>query len=64
MITLLPPLTLYKEFINLIAKNGDEILMSDNFIKNHQIVFWNIILYLKIVKLPNFMLDLDYTPYH
>lgn len=38
--------------------------MSDTFIENHKIVFWNIILYFKILNLPIFMLDLDYSPYH
>ena len=61
---MLPPVTLYKEFYNILQKNGDEILMSDEFINNHKIIFWNIILYFKILKLPIFMLDLDYTPYH
>jgi len=63
-ITLLPPVTLYKEFINIISENGDHILMQDTFIKNHKIVFWNIVLYLKILKLPYFMLDLDYSSNH
>lgn len=38
--------------------------MSESFISDHQLVFWNIILYSKVLKLPVFMLDLDYTPYH
>ena len=29
--------------------------------KEHKFVFWNIILYFKIMKLPIFMLDLDYS---
>ena len=38
--------------------------MSETFIQNHKIVFWNIILYFKILNLPIFMLDLDYSPFH
>ena len=38
--------------------------MNEAFISEHKIVFWNIILYFKILKLPIFMLDLDYTPLH
>ena len=38
--------------------------MTDNFIQEHKIVFWNIILYFKILNLPIFMLDLDYSPDH
>jgi len=56
--------SLYKEFINIISKEGDQILLRDEFIKNHKIVFWNIILYFKILKVPNFMLDLDFSPHH
>ena len=57
-------MTLYKEFFNIITKEGDQILMSESFISEHKLVFWNIILYSKILKLPVFMLDLDYSPYH
>lgn len=64
VISLLPPITLYKEFINILTKKGDGILMNESFISDHKIVFWNIILYFKILKLPIFMLDLDYTPLH
>jgi len=38
--------------------------MSEELITEHRQVFWNIILYFKILKLPNFMLDLDYSPHH
>ena len=64
VISLLPPITLYKEFVNILTKKGDAILMNEAFISEHKIVFWNIILYFKILKLPIFMLDLDYTPLH
>ena len=64
VISLLPPITLYKEFFNILMKEGDQILMNENFINNHKITFWNIVLYLKILKLPVFMLDLDYSPHH
>ena len=63
-ISLLPPITLYKEFFNILMKEGDQILMNENLISNHKITFWNIILYFKILKLPVFMLDLDYSPHH
>jgi len=61
---LLPPITLYKEFFNILMKEGDQILMNEDFINNHKIIFWNIILYFKVLKLPIFMLDLDFTPHH
>jgi NAD-dependent SIR2 family protein deacetylase len=63
-ISLLPPVTLYKEFFNIITKKGDQIVMSESFIVDHHLVFWNTVLYFKVLKLPIFMLDLDYTPYH
>lgn len=61
---MLPPITLYKEFFNILMKEGDQILMNDKFINNHKIVFWNIILYFKLLRLPFFMLDLDYSANH
>jgi hypothetical protein len=64
IVSLLPPLSLYKDFLNAISNNGDQIIMSETFIQNHKIVFWNIILYFKILNLPIFMLDLDYSPFH
>lgn len=38
--------------------------MTDSLINDHKMVFWNIVLYFKVLKLPIFMLDLDYSPYH
>lgn len=63
-IQMLPPICLYKEYINIIAKESDQILMTDKFITKHKMVYWNIILYFKIIKLPHFMIDLDYSPFH
>lgn len=31
--------------------------MSQSFISEHSVVFWNLILYFKIMKLPCFILD-------
>ena len=63
-IPLLPPVTLYKEYINLISKKGDQVIMSEEFVTEHQKIFWNIILWFKIVKLPRFMVDCDFGPHH
>ena len=38
--------------------------MSDTFHSDHSIVFWNMVFYFKLLKLPHFILDLDYTPTH
>jgi hypothetical protein len=57
-IQLLSPVVLYKEYINLVEHK------KESFLKDHKTVFWNIILYFKILKLPVFMLDLDYSPLH
>ncbi len=37
-------------------------MLKDTFLKEHRLVFWNIVLYFRIMKLPVFMLDLDYSP--
>ena len=63
-VSLLPPITLYKEFFNILVKDGADIVMSELLISDHRQVFWNLIFYFKILKLPNFMLDLDYSPAH
>mmetsp|Transcript_38156 Transcript_38156/g.58197 ORF Transcript_38156/g.58197 Transcript_38156/m.58197 type:complete len:88 (-) Transcript_38156:987-1250(-) len=64
VVLLLPPVTLYKEFFNIMIKKGDQIVMSESFHQEHSIVFWNMILYFKIMNLPSFMLDLDFTSLH
>ena len=61
---MLSPVVLYKEFINTLNKEGDSILMSESFISEHSVVFWNLILYFKIMKLPCFILDQDTTAKH
>lgn len=58
---MLSPITLYKEYINLIENKGEQIVLKENFLRESKTVFWNIILYFKIMKLPIFMLDLDYS---
>lgn len=60
-VTLLSPITLYKEYINIVEQKGEQIVLKEAFLKEHKFVFWNIILYFKIMKLPIFMLDLDYS---
>lgn len=63
-VSLLPPITLYKEFFNILVKEGADIVMSESLISEHRQVFWNLIFYFKILRLPNFMLDLDYSAAH
>lgn len=36
-------------------------MLKEAFLREHRAVFWNIILYFKIMRLPIFMLDLDYS---
>lgn len=60
-VTLLSPIILYKEYINLVEKKGEQIVLRESFLKDHKTVFWNVILYFKLMKLPIFMLDLDYS---
>jgi len=61
---LLPPCALYKEFINTLAKRGDAILTQDAFIVQHSVVFWNLLVYFRIMKLPVFFLDQDFSAKH
>jgi hypothetical protein len=60
-VQLLSPVTLYKEYINIVEQKGEQIVLKEAFLKEHTFCFWNIILYFKIMKLPIFMLDLDYS---
>lgn len=60
-VTLLSPITLYKEYINLVEHKGEQIVLRETFLKEHKTVFWNVILFFKMMKLPIFMLDLDYS---
>lgn len=39
-------------------------MLRESFLKEHKTVFWNVILYFKMLKLPIFMLDLDYSQLH
>ena len=61
---LLPPCTLYKEFINTLAKKGDTVLTQEIFMTEHSVVFWNLLIYFRIMKLPIFFLDQDYSTKH
>ena len=60
-VQLLSPVIVYKEYINLVEHKGEQIVLREQFLKEHKTVFWNMILYFKIFKLPIFMLDLDYS---
>jgi hypothetical protein len=44
-----------------VEQKGEQIVLKEQFLKEHKFVFWNMILYFKIMKLPIFMLDLDYS---
>ena len=54
-------MSLYKEYINIVEHKGEQVVLREAFLREHQTVFWNIILYFKIMRLPLFMLDLDYS---
>lgn len=54
---LLCPVVLYKEFVNTLNKAGEQVLVSGNFIADHSVVYWNLVLYFKILKLPTFIMD-------
>ena len=40
------------------------MVLRESFLREHRTVFWNIVLYFKIMKLPLFMLYLDYSQLH
>lgn len=61
---LLSPVVLQKELINILNKVGDSVFHTDELINEHSVVYWNLILYFKIIKLPCFILDLDFNPKH
>lgn len=63
-VQLLSPVTLYKEYINIVEQKGEQIALKEGFMREHRTVFWNIVLYFKILRLPLFMLDLDYSHQH
>lgn len=63
-ITMLSPIVLYKEYINIIEQKGGQQILKESFLRDHKAVFWNLILYFKIMKLPLFMMDLDFSQLH
>lgn len=60
----LSPLNLYKEFTNLIKSKGANIVLKDLFVKEHDRIFWNMFLYFKMMRLPFWVLDQDFTEKH
>jgi len=60
----LSPIIVYKEFTTVIKSESPEVVLKEVFLKEHAILFWNMFLYFKIMKLPFFILDQDFTPKH
>jgi hypothetical protein len=63
-ISMLPPVTLYKELLNIFESEGDKVVTTECLLKEHKIVFWNLIMYFKVMKLPSFILDNDFSNKH
>ena len=61
---LLSPVVLSKELINTLNKSGEQVVTSPSFIAEHSVVYWNLVLYFKILKLPTFILDQNSSPKH
>lgn len=55
--TFLSPITLYKEFTNVIKSKGAQIVLQDRFLLDHKTLFWNMLLYFKMMRLPFWVLD-------
>jgi len=53
-----------KEFTNCLAQKGEGIILKDDFRNDHEVIYWNLIFYFKLFKLPDFFLDLDYSAHH
>lgn len=60
----LPPSCLLKEFTNCISQRGESILLKEDFRKDHKTLYWNLVFYFKLLKLPTFFLDQYYNPAH
>jgi hypothetical protein len=58
---LLSPVVLYKKIINVLNKAGDIVFQSEDLVGEHSVVYWNLVLYFKIIKLPCFIPDLDFN---
>ena len=63
-VNMLPPVTLYKELLNIFEHEGDEVITSESLLKSHKIIFWNLVVYFKVMKLPVFLLNLDFSEKH
>jgi hypothetical protein len=61
---MLPPVTLYKELLNIFESEGDKVITNESLLADHKIVFWNLIMYFKVMKLPCFILDNDFSHNH
>ena len=51
-----------KEFTNCISQKGENILLKESFKAEHSLIFWNLIFYFKLMRLPCFFLDQLYNP--
>ena len=60
----LPPSWLLKEYTNCVSQRGENIILKEDFRKDHNTIFWNLIFYFKLLKLPWFFLDNYYNPAH
>lgn len=64
VVSMLPPVTLYKELLNIFESEGDKVITNQSLLTDHKIVFWNLIMWFKVMKLPCFILDNDFTHNH
>ena len=60
----LPPSCLLKEYTNWVSQRGENIILKEDFRIDHKTIFWNLIFYFKLLKLPCFFLDNYYNPAH
>ena len=53
-----------KEFTNCISQKGENVIVKEDFRKDHKTIYWNLIFYFKLLKLPCFFLDHYYNASH
>jgi len=53
----LSPPVLRKELENLIYREGSDFLLARDFCDKHKVLFWNLVLFFQLLKLPVYFLD-------
>ncbi|KAL4510582.1 hypothetical protein ABPG72_004736 [Tetrahymena utriculariae] len=60
----LSPQIVRKELENIMKQKGQSSIMSSKFEEDHPIIYWNIILYFKLIRAPTFFLEFNQPEYY